>query len=33
LRHPDAVQGRFQPHLEVNVARFAHWYADQMLTD
>ncbi len=33
LSHPDAVQGRFQPHLEVNVARFAQWYADQMLTN
>ena len=33
LQNPDAVQGRFQPHLEVNVARFAHWYADQMLTN
>ena len=29
LASSDACQGRFQPHLEANVASFARWYADQ----
>ena len=29
LASPDSSQGRFQPHLEANVASFARWYADQ----
>lgn len=32
LASPDAAQGRFQPLLEANVARFAAWYADKLLT-
>ena len=31
LSSPDARQGRFQPLLEPNVGRFAHWYAAQMM--
>lgn len=31
LNNPDARQGPFQPLLEPNVARFAQWYASQML--
>ena len=31
LSNPDAQQGRFQPLLEPNVARFANWYAAQMM--
>jgi hypothetical protein len=31
LASSDARQGRFQPHLEANVASFAKWYADQWL--
>ncbi len=31
LSHPDAKPGRFQPDLEPNVARFANWYAEQMM--
>ncbi|HIB39732.1 MAG TPA: aromatic ring-hydroxylating dioxygenase subunit alpha [Candidatus Lambdaproteobacteria bacterium] len=31
LASSDARQGRFQPHLEANVASFARWYADQWL--
>lgn len=31
LNNPDARQGPFQPLLEPNVARFAQWYAAQML--
>ena len=27
---PDAMQGRFQPDLEANVASFAHWYAQHI---
>ncbi len=30
LRSPAAVQGRFQPLLEPNVASFARWYAERM---
>ncbi len=30
LSSPYARQGRFQPHLEANVAAFARWYARQM---
>ncbi len=32
LSAPDAMQGRFQPMLEANVARFAAWYAGKLLT-
>ena len=31
LNSPAAVQGRFSPHLEANVAAFAKWYATEML--
>ncbi|WP_317057415.1 aromatic ring-hydroxylating oxygenase subunit alpha [Roseovarius rhodophyticola] len=31
LASPDAAQGRFQPLLEANVARFAAWYSDTLL--
>ncbi|WP_282607698.1 aromatic ring-hydroxylating dioxygenase subunit alpha [Pelagibius sp. Alg239-R121] len=31
LNSPFAVQGRFSPHLEANVAAFAKWYAGEML--
>ena len=31
LSNPHAQQGRFQPLLEPNVARFANWYASQMM--
>jgi len=30
LSSPYARQGKFQPHLEANVAAFARWYARQM---
>ena len=30
LSNSDAQQGRFQPLLESNVARFASWYANQI---
>lgn len=33
LRSPAAVQGRFQPLLEPNVASFANWYATKMTGD
>jgi phenylpropionate dioxygenase-like ring-hydroxylating dioxygenase large terminal subunit len=32
LSCPDARQGRFQPLLEPNVAAFANWYADRMIS-
>ena len=32
LASSDACQGRFQPQLEANVASFAKWYADQLLS-
>ena len=32
LASSDACQGRFQPLLEANVASFAKWYADQLLS-
>ena len=32
LNCPDAVAGRFQPLLEANVATFARWYAEKMIT-
>ena len=31
MSNPDAQQGRFQPLLEPNVARFANWYAQKMM--
>jgi phenylpropionate dioxygenase-like ring-hydroxylating dioxygenase large terminal subunit len=32
MRSPEARQGRFSPLLEVNVSRFASWYAARMLS-